>query len=182
MSVPKHQNFSIVQCQNRVPNHYLSDSCFAYIDKDGTRWLPHHYPDGTLDMPHLRAAIVAVKTSWQNHPDYQRVLNHLEQHQFEPPDNWGRCIDCIAYPCNVIEINHLNINEYHWCAGFQLPIYSIVRKMDDAFLKEIIKTERVWGEFEIKSHGFEYRSLPTTISLEKVVNTAFKILWETMLL
>jgi len=60
----------------------------------------------------------------------------------------------------------------------QLPIYKIVSKMDAKFIEIIRKTRRKLGEYEVKAHGFEYRSLPTNADIEKVINFAFKILKE----
>ena len=60
----------------------------------------------------------------------------------------------------------------------QLPIEIIVRKMDWNFRSIIMKANRILGEYEIKHHGFEYRSLPATAPLEKVVEEALKILDE----
>jgi len=61
-------------------------------------------------------------------------------------------------------------------ARIQLPIESIVTSMDASFLELIKKAKRVSGEYEIKKHGFEYRSLPCDAPIEDVVRTAFKIL------
>jgi len=58
----------------------------------------------------------------------------------------------------------------------QLPIEIIVRKMDWDFRSVIMEANRILGEYEIKSHGFEYRSLPANAPIEKVVKRAFKIL------
>jgi len=58
----------------------------------------------------------------------------------------------------------------------QLPIEKIVRKMDWNFKSIIMKANRILGEYEIKSHGFEYRSLPANAPIEEVIKRAFKIL------
>ncbi len=54
----------------------------------------------------------------------------------------------------------------------------VVRRMDKEF-REIVKgSRRVLGEWEPKSHGFEYRSLPATAPLEDVVEKSLRILEE----
>lgn len=58
----------------------------------------------------------------------------------------------------------------------QLPIFDIVKKMDLNFRDIVLKSNRILGEYELKSHGFEYRSLPANAPLEKVIEKAFKIL------
>ena len=58
----------------------------------------------------------------------------------------------------------------------QLPIYDIVKRLDWAFKSDIMKADRILGEYEIKPHGFEYRSLPANTPIEKVIEKAFKIL------
>lgn len=58
----------------------------------------------------------------------------------------------------------------------QLPIQEIVKTMDEKFKDEISKANRISGEYEIKPYGFEYRSLPASCSLHKVVYTAFTVL------
>lgn len=55
----------------------------------------------------------------------------------------------------------------------QLPILSIVRAMDDHFNQTISRACRICGEFEIKPHGFEYRSLPATVDVNEVAVFAF---------
>lgn len=58
----------------------------------------------------------------------------------------------------------------------QLPIETIVRKMDWNFRSIIMKGGRILGEYELKPYGFEYRSLPANAPLGEVVRRAFKIL------
>lgn len=55
----------------------------------------------------------------------------------------------------------------------QLPIHNIVCAMDDHFNQTISRARRVCGEFEIKPHGFEYRSLPATVNVNEVAVFAF---------
>jgi len=58
----------------------------------------------------------------------------------------------------------------------QLPIVKIVKAMDRHFERTISLARRNLGEFEIKPHGFEYRSLPSDITLMFAVKEAFKLL------
>jgi len=58
----------------------------------------------------------------------------------------------------------------------ELPIENIVEKMDEAFHEDIQRTGRLPGEWEPKTHGFEYRSLPCDMDILSVLQTAFKIL------
>jgi len=60
----------------------------------------------------------------------------------------------------------------------QLPIRRIVREMDNHFVEEIYNARRIFGEFEIKEYGFEYRSLPASIDIKKAVEYSFKLLKE----
>lgn len=57
-------------------------------------------------------------------------------------------------------------------------IEKIVMTLDTVFEKEISSTERIKGEWEPKSHGFEYRSLPATIYPLKVAKEALIVLQE----
>lgn len=57
-----------------------------------------------------------------------------------------------------------------------LPIKDIVRRMDEKFHDIITDERRNIGEFEEKSYGFEYRSLPSNIDVYEVLKEAFKIL------
>lgn len=59
-----------------------------------------------------------------------------------------------------------------------LPIEEIVRKMDKQFRDVIETSGRNLGEWEPKSHGFEYRSLPADADVYKVLKKSFKILRE----
>ena len=48
----------------------------------------------------------------------------------------------------------------------QLDIPKMVRQLDHRFQEEIIAAYRQIGWYELKEHGFEYRSLPGTINLD----------------
>lgn len=58
----------------------------------------------------------------------------------------------------------------------QLPFVEIVKEFDERFAKIINMAGRNEGEFEIKFHGFEYRSLPADITLAIPIQFAFKML------
>jgi len=52
----------------------------------------------------------------------------------------------------------------------------IIRHLDDKFKEDIEKTKRTKGEYEIKEHGFEYRSLPAISSIWDVAKESMNIL------
>jgi hypothetical protein len=56
-----------------------------------------------------------------------------------------------------------------------LNIPRIIWLMDEAFSTEIKEARRVPGEYEMKEWGFEYRSLPSTVNLDKVVTVLEQI-------
>jgi hypothetical protein len=64
------------------------------------------------------------------------------------------------------------------CVQRDLPIEKIVKEMDAIFVKDIKDTNRIPGEYEMKSHGFEYRSLPNNIDIKKVISSSLEILEE----
>lgn len=57
----------------------------------------------------------------------------------------------------------------------QFNIPRIIWIMDQAFKEEIRAAKRVLGEYELKPWGFEYRSLPATINLDKVATVLNQI-------
>jgi len=57
-----------------------------------------------------------------------------------------------------------------------LPVEDIVRQMDKAFKDNISDTGRIKGEYELKEHGFEYRSLPCNTDIHKILKESFRIL------
>ena len=57
-----------------------------------------------------------------------------------------------------------------------LPIEKIVKRMDESFKDIICTADRNYGEYELKSHGFEYRSLPCNVDVYRVLKEAFRIL------
>lgn len=59
------------------------------------------------------------------------------------------------------------------CRMIDMPKY--IQALDKAFEKEIKEMYRLPGFYEMKPHGFEYRSLPCSASLEKVVDVLRKI-------
>jgi len=59
-----------------------------------------------------------------------------------------------------------------------LDIPTIVRHLDNKFKDIIRRTGRTLGEYELKPHGFEYRSLPNDANLFDVAEESMKILME----
>ena len=57
-----------------------------------------------------------------------------------------------------------------------MDIPTIIRKLDIEFKEEIKLSKRQKGLYEIKQHGFEYRSLPCNINMIDVGNRLYKIL------
>jgi hypothetical protein len=57
----------------------------------------------------------------------------------------------------------------------QLDFPPIIQAFDKAFKEEIKSTKRLPGFYEMKPYGFEYRSLPATASLEKIVEVLSKL-------
>lgn len=60
----------------------------------------------------------------------------------------------------------------------QVNMPRIIWMLDEAFKEEIRAAKRIPGEYELKPHGFEYRSLPASIwttKQEKVIATLEKI-------
>ena len=64
------------------------------------------------------------------------------------------------------------------CLQRDLPIERIVTIMDNTFSKEIKDSKRIEGEYEMKAHGFEYRSLPASIDYKTVIQKSLEILNE----
>jgi len=60
--------------------------------------------------------------------------------------------------------------------NYFLNVPRIIKAMDTAFKKAIKESNRRLGEYEIKPHGFEYRSLPNNVELLKVAEIANKVL------
>ncbi len=70
---------------------------------------------------------------------------------------------------------HFSMRDKH-CSVIQFSqeqIEDIVKNMDDAFKHEIIDTKRIPGEYELKQHGFEYRSAPCNVDVYKTLKVAF---------
>ena len=57
-----------------------------------------------------------------------------------------------------------------------LQYREITKAMDDAFAREIREAGRIAGEYELKTHGFEYRSLPCTVEVKNAAAAALDIL------
>ncbi len=57
-----------------------------------------------------------------------------------------------------------------------LPYEGITLEMDKVFENEIIESDRIKGEYELKPHGFEYRSLPANADILKVLKKSMEIL------
>jgi len=59
-----------------------------------------------------------------------------------------------------------------------LKVIDIVKAMDSEFNDAIKRDKRIHGEYELKPHGFEYRSLSSVNSPQEVVEVALNILKE----
>jgi hypothetical protein len=55
----------------------------------------------------------------------------------------------------------------------QLDIPKMVRQLDKKFCKEISEAHRQLGWYELKPHGFEYRSLPNNINLKELAQFVY---------
>ena len=93
--------------------------------------------------------------------------------------NKSHATGLIAGPCGYIGTagTHIHFSRYHEGRRVQLPIFNMVKNLDEAFEDEIRVTQRIAGEFEIKNHGFEYRSLSNIMKIEDITRIAFKILY-----
>lgn len=58
----------------------------------------------------------------------------------------------------------------------QMNIPKIIQTLDDAFGPEIKDAHRLSGLYEMKPYGFEYRSLPNSVGLDKLAQTLLTIL------
>lgn len=81
----------------------------------------------------------------------------------------------VGEECNLTAGIHVHFSRHLDGKRVQLPIEKIVKRMDRMFEMEIKASGRIFGEYEIKTHGFEYRSLPTDTSIDKVIKESFKI-------
>lgn len=70
---------------------------------------------------------------------------------------------------------HIHFSRYVNGLRAQLPLFEIVKTCDEKFARTIMLSGRNLGEFEIKSHGFEYRSLPADVTLQIPIEFAFKL-------
>jgi len=57
----------------------------------------------------------------------------------------------------------------------QMDMPRIIRTFDEAFATEIKEAKRQKGLYELKTHGFEYRSLPASADLFKVLDVLRKL-------
>lgn len=74
---------------------------------------------------------------------------------------------------SLITKKYDNDNSFSYTSIVNIP--RILQVFDTEFKKEISDTKRIRGEYEIKEHGFEYRSLPATTDLNKVVSVLEKL-------
>lgn len=135
----------------------------------------------------VRAKMLALKLS--DEPNMPRPVGLVEY--LSPKYRYGSLQDLTAnINAGTVSSHATGIFEDSLTAGIhvhfsrhdelgrrvQLPIFEIVKKMDLNFRGIIRGSNRILGEYELKSYGFEYRSLPANAPLEKVIEKAFKIL------
>jgi len=111
--------------------------------------------------------------------DCDETQNIYPDMKNKPSHHFGRmeCSDTLYKLTAGIHVHFSNRNA-NTGEVIDLPVEDIVRKMDHNFKHEIHNAGRNLGEYEMKTHGFEYRSLPSNIDIYKVLKIAFKILRE----
>lgn len=62
------------------------------------------------------------------------------------------------------ECGHRHKSEFSRTVPQQQDIAKIVRTLDEAFKEQIKAAKRIPGFYELKPHGFEYRSLPADVN------------------
>jgi len=76
----------------------------------------------------------------------------------------------------IKEQSHKEIVEDQVVVNNFIDIPRIIKLLDETFKTEIKKSGRIPGAYEIKDYGFEYRSLPNNVNMNKVVSVCQKIM------
>lgn len=66
------------------------------------------------------------------------------------------------------------LNELRYCHIFDFP--TIIKALDNQYKDAIKRTNRTAGLYELKPHGFEYRSLPNDVDIENLCIFVFDML------
>lgn len=105
-------------------------------------------------------------------PTYPPGRGNLYGKDYSVNDPWQRAALHIHFS-SYTEVDGKDGHKIRCHQIMDMP--KIIRHMDEAFKKEIKETRRIPGCYELKPHGFEYRSLPTTVDLISVVNALDKL-------
>lgn len=133
---------------------HLDDSSYLYSEKDWITNIGKKYSDAWYSIPEAKNIYGDYPTHhlgvFEESPDCYRLTSGIHVHFSSRDSNTGEVIE--------------------------LPIEEIIKKMDEEFGDIVESNKRVIGEYEIKAHGFEYRSLPSNTDIYKILKVAFEIL------
>jgi hypothetical protein len=111
------------------------------------------------------------KDAWNSVVDAKNIYGNKQTHHLGVFEDESGCYKLTS----GIHV-HFSSRDSNSGEVIDLPIEKIVRRMDESFKKEIEESGRFKGEYELKSHGFEYRSLPCNTDIYKTLKESFRIL------
>lgn len=102
-------------------------------------------------------------------PGYSDQRHNMYGLDYSVNNSWNRAALHIHFS-NTTEFYHKDENKNVFTKILHHPIdmCKYILALDKAFAKEIKESKRLPGFYEMKQHGFEYRSLPTSVDPIKV--------------
>jgi len=135
------------------------------------------------DKPSMTVENYWIGNLWDKYNLYELIDNDYTKNIYKPsPKHKSHHIGVMNSTVDGYRILtagmhvHFSSRDSHTGEVIDLPIEKIVKSMDRKFSDEIYNTYRNKGEWELKAHGFEYRSLPCNCDVYKVLKESFKIL------
>lgn len=165
-----------------------ADHCGYLLEARGKEMEDPHYARATLEVEQSRLAALAAKyglalenlNTKELPKEFIRIC--LRKYGKNPGKSYfmGGHVYRTNKPRAGLHIHFGNQRQIEGRHGpvtvvDQMNIPRIVALMDKAFKDDIKEAKRMLGEYELKAWGFEYRSLPATINLNRVANTLIEI-------
>lgn len=133
--------------------------------------LPRGTKLGLVDTTTLPVSLIKQALSKFGKNPSNSETGNLYGLEYQPEDNNQRAGLHVHFS-DIVDITDKNGDNIQVPKIMDIP--KIVRYLDSTFAKEIEAANRIKGSYELKVHGFEYRSLPASIDVCKVAKALIK--------
>lgn len=163
---------------------HKADGCGYLLEARGKEMEDPHYAKALLDVEVARLSGLAYKhgltlenvNTKEMPKEFLRICLRKFGKQAQHSYFMGGKVYKTSKPRAGLHIHFGNLRTIDGTSvAEQMNMPRIIALMDKEFMPDIKAAKRMPGEYELKAWGFEYRSLPATIDLNRVANVLQRI-------